>query len=159
MVKYKFVTVWRIEAPIEAVFEAIYHSEHWPTWWGSVRRVVEVAPGDNRGVGSVRRYFWRSRLPYDLVFEVTVARIQRPVALEGVSGGELVGTGSWDLSQDGAVTTVRNTWEVGTTKRWMNVLAPLARPIFGWNHAYSMHQGGEGLARLLGARLVENTHT
>ncbi len=158
MVKYKFITVWRIEAPIEAVWEAIYHSEHWPAWWGSVRRVAEVAPGDEHGVGNVRRYYWRSRLPYDLVFEVKVARIQRPVALEGISEGELAGRGTWALSQDGAVTTVRNTWEVATTKRWMNVLAPLARPIFGWNHAYSMRQGGEGLARLLGARLVESTH-
>ena len=158
MIEYKFVTVWRIEAPIDAVWEAIYRSETWPAWWGSVRRVVEVAPGNDDGIGNVRRYFWRSRLPYDLVFEVKVTRIDRPVSLVGVSAGELVGRGTWDLSQDGAVTTVRNTWEVRTTKRWMNLLAPLARPLFGWNHAFSMRQGGEGLARLLGARLVENTH-
>jgi hypothetical protein len=106
----------------------------------------------------VRRYFWRSRLPYDLVFEATVTRIERPVSLVGVSTGELVGRGTWDLSQDGAVTTVRHTWEVRTTKRWMNLLAPLARPFFAWNHTYSMRQGGEALARLLRARLVENTH-
>ena len=158
MVPYKFVTVWRIEAPIEAVWEAIYHSETWPTWWGSVRRVTDVAPGDDSGIGHVRRYVWRSRLPYDLVFEVKTTRIQRPGLLEGTSQGELVGTGTWDLSHDAGVTTVRNTWEVRTTKRWMNALAPVARPLFAWNHAYSMHQGGEGLASLLGARLVENTH-
>jgi len=158
VLEYTFVTVWRIEASIEAVWDAIYHSENWPAWWGSVRRVVEVAPGDESGIGNVRRYFWRSRLPYDLVFEVEVTRLQRPVALEGASAGELVGRGTWSLSQDGAVTTVRNTWEVRTTKGWMNLLAPLARPIFGWNHAYSMRQGGEGLARLLGARLVQSTH-
>ena len=36
----------------------------------------------------------------------------------------------------------------------MNLLAPLGRPIFAWNHDWVMKHGGEGLARLLGARLV-----
>ncbi len=158
MAEYRFVTVWRIEAPIDAVWEAIYRSERWPTWWKSVTQVVEIAPGDEHGVGSVRRYFWKSRLPYTLLFELQVTRVQGPVALEGVSRGELAGRGTWNLSAAGPVTTVRNTWEVRTTKAWMNLLAPLARPLFAWNHAYSMRQGGEGLARLLGARLIESTH-
>lgn len=158
MASYKFVTVWRIEAPIDAVWEAIYHSERWPTWWGSVRRVEEISPGDEDGTGNVRRYVWKSRLPYTLIFELRVTRVQRPETLEGVSSGELAGRGTWNLSTDGTVTTIRNTWEVQTTQAWMNVLAPLARLPFAWNHAYSMRQGGEGLARLLGARLVEITH-
>jgi hypothetical protein len=36
----------------------------------------------------------------------------------------------------------------------MNLLAPLARPVFAWNHDVVMRWGGEGLARLLGTRLV-----
>jgi hypothetical protein len=36
----------------------------------------------------------------------------------------------------------------------MNVLAPVARPLFAWNHDHVMRSGGEGLARLLGARLL-----
>jgi uncharacterized protein YndB with AHSA1/START domain len=155
---YRFITVWRIEAPIEAVWEAIYHSERWPTWWRSVRRVDEIANGDENGVGNVRRYTWKSRLPYTLKFDVRATRVERPVALEGTSSGELAGRGTWSLSTDRSVTTIRNTWEVETTQGWMNLLAPLARPIFAWNHAYSMREGGEGLARLLGARLVEITH-
>jgi uncharacterized protein YndB with AHSA1/START domain len=158
VVEYRFVTVWRIEAPIDAVWEAIYDSDRWPDWWDSVKRVVELAPGDDNGVGNVRRYTWRSRLPYPLTFEVRVTRVERPTVLEGLSRGELVGRGTWNLSTDGGVTTVRNTWEVQTTKGWMNLLAPLARPLFAWNHAYSMRQGGAGLARLLRARLMDITH-
>jgi hypothetical protein len=45
-------------------------------------------------------------------------------------------------------------WDVHTTGRWMNLLAPLMRPIFTWNHDVAMRQGGEGLARLLGTRLL-----
>ncbi|OUC07939.1 polyketide cyclase, partial [Litorilinea aerophila] len=39
-------------------------------------------------------------------------------------------------------------------RRWMNLLAPLARPIFAWNHDIIMAWGGQGLARLLGAQLL-----
>ena len=39
----------------------------------------------------------------------------------------------------------------------MNLVAPVARPIFRWNHNAVMHQGGAGLADLLGARLLAVT--
>lgn len=154
MADYEFVTVWRVDAPIEAVWDAILHSERWPAWWEGVERVEELEPGDEQGVGSLRRYTWKSRLPYRLVFDMRTTRVERPVALEGAAGGELEGTGRWQLSQEDAVTTVRYEWKVRTTRPWMNVLAPIARPFFEWNHDIVMRQGGEGLARLLGARLV-----
>jgi len=33
-------------------------------------------------------------------------------------------------------------------------LAPIARPLFVWNHNLIMRAGGKGLARLLNARLI-----
>jgi hypothetical protein len=36
----------------------------------------------------------------------------------------------------------------------MNLLAPVARPVFAVNHDYVMRNGGEGLAKLLGCRLL-----
>ena len=36
----------------------------------------------------------------------------------------------------------------------MNWLAPIARPAFKWNHIAVMRDGGEGLARHLGTKLV-----
>jgi len=158
MADYTFITVWRLEAPIDAVWDAVYQSERWPPWWRSVRQVIEISKGDEDGVGNVRRYVWRSRLPYTLIFELQVTRVEPPVKLEGVSSGELAGRGAWDLSAEGAVTVVRNTWEVRTSQAWMNLLAPVARPVFAWNHAISMRDGGEGIAKLLGARLLEVSH-
>jgi hypothetical protein len=38
----------------------------------------------------------------------------------------------------------------------MNLLAPVGRPVFVWSHNAVMRRGGEGLARLLGARLLVN---
>lgn len=154
MADYTFITTWQIDAPIEAVWEAIYHSERWPTWWKGVERVVDLEQGDENGLGHLRRYTWKSQLPYRLVFDMRTTRIERPVALEGAASGELEGTGRWQLSQEGPITTVRYEWKVRTTKPWMNVLAPIARPFFEWNHNVVMRQGGEGLARLLGAHLL-----
>jgi hypothetical protein len=45
---------------------------------------------------------------------------------------------------------------VATTRRWMSLLAPVARPVFEWNHDWVMARGGEGIARLLGSRLLGN---
>jgi hypothetical protein len=154
MAEYAFVTAWQIEAPIDKVWDAIYHADRWPSWWKGVESVVEVTPGDRDGIGAVRRYVWKSKLPYRLVFEMRVTRVEQPLALEGQAIGELEGTGRWQLSQEGAITTVGYFWNVRTTQAWMNLLAPIARPIFAWNHDVVMRQGGEGLARLLGARLV-----
>ena len=52
------------------------------------------------------------------------------------------------------MTAVVYDWQVATTKRWMNLLSPIARPVFEYNHDVVMRWGGEGLARRLGARLL-----
>ena len=151
--EYTFLTTWCLDAPIEAVWDAIYESERWPEWWKGVERVVELEPGDDDGVGSVSRYTWKSRLPYRLEFDMRTTRVERAHLLEGVAEGDLDGSGRWRLF-DGLGTAVTYEWSVTTTEAWMNVLAPLARPVFAWNHDVVMRQGGEGLARRLGARLL-----
>jgi hypothetical protein len=65
--------------------------------------------------------------------------------MEGDAVGELTGTGRWRLFEQGGTTAVTYEWNVRTTKAWMNALAPVARPIFEWNHDYVMRRGGEGL--------------
>jgi uncharacterized protein YndB with AHSA1/START domain len=152
--EYRFLTTWCLEAPIEAIWDALHESEHWPQWWRGVERVVELEPGDGDGVGQLARYTWRSRLPYELTFEIRSTRSERPHLLEGQASGELAGTGRWRLFEADGATAVLYEWDVSTTRAWMNLLAPIARPIFAWNHDYVMRNGAEGLARLLGARLV-----
>jgi uncharacterized protein YndB with AHSA1/START domain len=151
---YRFLTTWCLEAPIDRVWEAIHDSERWPQWWKGVERVVEIEAGDDEGRGSLTRYTWRSRLPYDLEFDMRVTRVERPYLLEGQASGELAGEGRWRLFEGNGATAVTYEWVVRTTRPWMNALAPLARPLFAWNHDVVMRQGGEGLAQLLGAPLL-----
>jgi uncharacterized protein YndB with AHSA1/START domain len=152
--EYRFLTAWCLEAPIEPIWDALRDSERWPQWWRGVERVVEIEPGAEDGTGQLARYTWRSRLPYELTFDMRSTRLERPHLLEGEASGELAGTGRWRLFDANGATAVLYEWDVSTTRRWMNLLAPIARPIFAWNHDHVMRNGAEGLARLLGVRLV-----
>lgn len=153
MAQYEFVTTWCVDAPIDRVFSAIEDSARWPEWWHGVRSAELLEEGDEIGVGRLWRYVWRSRLPYNLEFDSRVTRLERPWLIEGRAEGELTGIGRWRLFE-GVGTAVVYEWNVSTSQRWMNALAPFARPLFAWNHDAVMRQGAEGLARLLDAPLL-----
>ena len=154
MTRYAFLTSWLLDAPVEPVWDAIYDTDAWPEWWPGVRRVEELVPRGPDGVGGLSRFTFRSVLPYDLVFEMRSVRVERHRLLEGVASGELVGTGRWRFFVQEGATAVTYEWDVETTARWMNLLAPIARPAFAWNHDRVMRAGGEGLATRVGARLL-----
>jgi uncharacterized protein YndB with AHSA1/START domain len=152
MAGYRFLTTWLIEAPRERVWDVLADSPRWPEWWRGVVAVDVLRPGEGEDrIGELARYTWRSRLPYELAFDMEVVRVQRPVFMEGHASGELAGIGRWRLFEEGGVTAVVYQWDVQTTRPWMNTLAPLLRPAFAWNHDWVMRQGGEGLARRVAA--------
>ena len=102
MSEYSFLTTWCLEAPREPVWDAIWDSERWP-------RVVAWRDGGRearrgrRGPGSARSgaTAWRSKLPYDLDFEMTTTRVGAAHLLEGEASGELAGVGRWRLFERG----------------------------------------------------------
>lgn len=149
---YQLVTHWKLAAPLAAVWEELMHPEHWPTWWKGVRAVELLEAGDADGIGAYRRMTWRSALPYELTFHMRTTRIEPQRRIEGVADGELSGRGIWTLSAEGAHTAVRYDWCVEATKIWMRVLAPVAKPLFAWNHGVVMGWGERGLAQQLGGR-------
>ena len=154
MTEYRLLTIWRVEAPLEKVYAAIENSLHWPHWWPGAEKVEELAAGDADGIDSIRRYSWQGQLPYRVVFDVCTTRIENQVVIEGKARGDLDGVGRWHFTRQGTVSVVRYEWHVRSTRWWMKLLAPVARPLFIRNHALLMAQGGEGLARLLGSRLL-----
>lgn len=154
MAEYAFLTAWRIAAPRDTVFEAIHASERWPEWWDGVESVVKLEQGDAEGCGSLGRYVWRSAMRYRLEFEMRITHVERPYRMDGSAVGELTGTGQWRLYEDEEGTVALFEWRVRTTRQWMNALAPIARPVFRWNHNRLMRAGGRGLARRLGVELL-----
>lgn len=152
MPDYRFVTVWRLAAPIDRVFAEIDGIEQWPEWWTSVRRVERLAAGDAAGIGATFRTTFRGRLPYELRFDTRTTRREPPTSLAGDATGELEGVGEWTLWEDGGWTNVRYVWAIRTTAAWMNLLAPLpfVDAIFRLNHHAVMRKGLEGIRRRLG---------
>lgn len=154
MGEYRFLTTWLLEAERERVWDAIHDSERWPEWWRGVEVAERLADGDEHGIGERGRYVWRSRIPYPVEFEVVTTARERPHLLEGDASGGLEGVGRWRFFEQDGVTAALYEWNVSTTKRWMNLIGPIARPVFEWNHDWVMRNGGEGLAQLLGCRLL-----
>jgi len=154
MARYSFVTMWAVAAPVEDVWDVIYDTPAWPTWWRGVRVAEQLDAGDENGVGSVHRYVWRSRLPYDIEFRIRTTRVERPHLLEGAADGNLRGSGRWRLWAAPGGTAVTYEWDVETTLAWMNAVALVGRPVFRWSHDHVMRNGGEGLARRLGVQLL-----
>jgi uncharacterized protein YndB with AHSA1/START domain len=161
--EYRFLTTWLLASPREPVYELIWDSAGWPDWWPGVIEAAELEPGDSAtGLGRRGRYEWRSTIPYPVRFEVVTTRVEPPHLLEGAASGGLEGTGRWRLFEaDGgpgdSLTAVTYEWNVCTPKLWMNLLAPVAAPVFRWNHDRIMSAGGRGLAQRLATRLVAST--
>ena len=156
MADYAFFSIWELEAPIEQVWETLDRPERYPEWWSYVADVRPVTAGDVQGIGAVNRTRWTTALPYSFVFETRTTRRERPRLLQLSAVGELEGRGRWELAEDDGVTTVRYDWRVRANLPLLNLLAPVARAAFAWNHAVIMRAGGEGLARRLDVRLVRN---
>jgi len=164
MADYAFVTRWHVAAPVDAVYDVLVKPEGWPAWWPGVEKVESLVRSEREdGVGGVRRFTWKSRLPYRLAFDMRTTAVERPGRIAGRAEGELQGEGVWTLVVDPAApesaTRVRYDWRVETTRAWMNLLAPIARPLFAWNHDVVMGWGAEGLARRLGCSVRSESAT
>ncbi|MBA3746135.1 MAG: SRPBCC family protein [Solirubrobacterales bacterium] len=156
MAQYSFLTTWCVGAPLQRVWDVLSDPGGYPEWWKGVRKATVLEPGENGGlgVGTLYRLEMRSKLPYSLSFDSRLTRLEAPHLLEGQASGELEGVGAWRLYEGAAGTAAIYSWDVRTTRGWMNAIGPLARPAFAWNHNYVMRQGADDLAKKLGAELV-----
>lgn len=149
MSEYSFVTNWSFAAPLERVWDEIEDADSWPVWWKGVLVVELLKSGDADGIGSIRRTTWKSALPYKLTFDSEVVRVDKLNLIEVLSFGQLDGRGLWSFGSENGQTKVRYDWTVDTNKGWMNLLAPIAKPLFRWNHDVIMNWGEEGLRKRL----------
>jgi uncharacterized membrane protein len=145
MFQYSFSTTWRFEAPLEQVWDVIKAMDRWPEWWNYVKTVELIQAGDINDIGSIRKIEWTTALPYTIVFNSELVAIEHLKRIEGRAFGDLEGKGIWTFETRNGQTWVRYDWMVNTNKKWMNLLAPLARPLFSWNHDQVMKGGYRGL--------------
>lgn len=142
---YRFVSIWDLPAPPDAVYEILERAEDYPRWWPQVREVTSV----DATTGTTRI---RSLLPYDLVLTVRERRRDpRARVIEATLGGDLDGWIRWTVGpHDGGSRAVYEQ-EVEVRRRLMRLLAVPGRPVFRANHALMMRAGRRGLAARLEA--------
>ncbi|MEV6160838.1 SRPBCC family protein [Streptomyces sp. NPDC052052] len=142
--RYRFVSVWDLPGPPEAVYEILERADDYPRWWPQIRAVTPVD-----GVSSTVRV--RSLLPYDLVLTVRERRRDpRAGVLEATLGGDLDGWARWTVTAHGTGSRATYEQEVEVRRRLMRLCAVPGRAVFRANHALMMRAGRRGLSAWLG---------
>ena len=148
MTEYKFVTTWKLNAPLPEIWDAISQIDKWSEWWQGVLKVEIIRGETNDKI--IFAHTWQSFIPYKLNFRTEVIEIDPLKSITATVTGELEGTGRWEFMETGnAETVVTYYWFVKTTMTWMNLTAPFLSWLFRWNHDTVMRWGGEGLAKKL----------
>jgi uncharacterized protein YndB with AHSA1/START domain len=136
--EYVFVDEWDVDAPKEAVYDALVDARTYPEWWKPVYLSVE---GDE----CLTRHRFKGRLPYTLKMRSELVDSDRPNRFEVKVDGDLRGQGIWTLTERGDKTHVRWDWVVFADRPLLRYLTPVLRPLFRWNHNWAVARAREGL--------------
>jgi uncharacterized protein YndB with AHSA1/START domain len=148
---YAFRTTFELAAPPPLVFEAVLAPERWLTDLDHVRSLERLEAGGVDREGSRYRTTVSAASPYRLRWEMTAERVVAPERIEWRAEGDLTGHGTWELVPTATGIEVISTARLRTTRWWMNLLEPLARPLFVRNHDVVMRAGIDTLAAHLDA--------
>jgi hypothetical protein len=136
---YVFRSIWHVQAPLADVTSVLNDLESYTAWWPEIRKVRPLGAGRFEVVA-------RSFLPYELRFVSDGDPDQpRPNIIDARLSGDMEGTVRWTLEEVQNACRLVYDQEVVTHKRLLNVMAPVARPVFKTNHALMMRHGEAGL--------------
>ena len=140
---YVFVDEWDVDAPIEAVFDALADASTYPEWWRPV--YLETETDGPPEVGRVSRQYFKGRLPYRLRTTSRIVELERPRHIAAEVEGDLSGRGVWTLTGGDGKIHVRFDWEVNADRPLLRYLSPVLRPLFRWNHNWAIARARDGL--------------
>lgn len=148
--RYRFRSVWDLDAPPARVYCALERTGDYPRWWPQVRAVEQID-------GHSGTLHIRSVLPYELRMTATeLLRDPRRGLLEAALHGDVEGWARWTVrarrGAGGRGTRVLYEQEVEVCSPLLRRLAVPARPAFRLNHALMMRAGRHALAARLAAR-------
>lgn len=155
--RYRFLTEFELSSSPSAVEKTLRDVGNWNTWWSWARR-IESLTSEHGVVGARYRNRIATPLLYGFSYDTELVEVTDELIRLNVSG-DLEGTGMFRFQEtDSGGSFLSFDWSVETRKRWMNLLAPVARPIFIWNHHRLMSDFGGGLARASGGELIATRH-
>jgi uncharacterized protein YndB with AHSA1/START domain len=136
--EYVFVDEWEVDAPLEAVYDALVDARTYPEWWKPVYLRVE---GDRRET----RHHFKGRLPYTLKMRARLVDEDRPRRFDVEVDGDLRGHGRWTLTPRDDRVHVRWDWTVYADRPLLRYLTPVLKPLFRWNHSWAVARARVGL--------------
>jgi len=153
--RYHFLSEYTLSSGRDAVWAALTDVGRWPAWWRSLRRIEVIREATaEHNVGAIYRNHVRAPTGYGFVYSTEIAEVDPLRRIDVISSGDIVGRGRFLVSEGpSGGTEVSFAWLVETPKWWMNLLAPIARPAFTWNHDRLMTDFGKGLAAASGGEL------
>ena len=122
--------------------------QRYPALWSDFTQ-VRLIRGDGHSLGSAFACETRGSLPYSLRYVLEVVRFDEPRSAVLRSSGDLVGSGRWEFSEPEPGSTLATYyWDVATTRRILNLVAPLFRSFLERNHRAVMARGYRALRPL-----------
>lgn len=149
MAQYKFIDHWYIKAPREEVFRYVADASTYPQWWPVYPKVEILRRAEVGQSGGQARLVVKSALGYTLKLEVETVAVEAPFYLKTAAKGQLAGIGEWQFTQEGNSTHAAWTWIVESHHPLLNLLEPIAKPLFAWSHNDASHKGHMGLKKFL----------
>ncbi len=146
---YHFEDRWRVPFPAEKVWDVLSRPEDYPGWWRGVYLSAAALDKDKRRVAVVARGW----LPYKLRFTIETLRTEKPKLIEFRATGDFVTDVSrWVLKPQGEETVVTLEWNPRVEKPVVKILSPILKPLFHWNHEWTMKRGERQIAEYLNSR-------
>ena len=151
---YHFEDRWYVPFPIEKVYDVLARPEEYPRWWRGVYLSATPLDGEGKRVAVVARV----RLPYKLSFTIESVMQEKPRLIAFRAAGDFVTNLSrWVLEPRGDGTAVRLEWNPRVEKPVVKFLSPVLKPLFKWNHEWTMRRGERLIAEYLRDRAADPT--
>lgn len=140
---YRFEDHWYVPFPAEKVWEVLSQPHEFPVWWKGVYLSAELLDGvDEPRVGGRIAAVARGWLPYKLRFTIETTGLDRPRLIAFRATGDFRTEDSrWILKPVEGGTLVVLQWNPVVEKPLVKLLSPLLKPIFRWNHRWTMVRG------------------
>jgi hypothetical protein len=148
---YHFEDHWLVPFPVESVWEVLSRAEEYPVWWRGVYLSARTLDGDPRlGTRHPVAVVARGWLPYKLRFTIETLTLKKPELIEFKASGDFVTDASrWLLKPQGQETLVTLEWNPLVQKPVVKFLSPVLKPLFRWNHNWTMRRGERQISEYL----------
>ena len=152
--KYHFEDHWDVPFPIDQVWEVLSRTREFPVWWHGVYLSVDpLDEGAGPKVGARVAAVARGWLPYKLRFTIETTALEKPRLIAFKATGDFETDESrWLLTPTGTGTHVILDWNPIVEKPVVKLLSTLLKPLFRWNHNWTMVRGQRQIVEYMSKR-------